>query len=99
MSKVSSRPPLKTIVAQQETKELTQQFIRDGDFSNAKQEPILYPWQAGHVREDVIKVFNLRIPEPYFLKLEYLSKQTRLSKQSICLDAITSVIDQEINNM
>ena len=32
------------------------------------------PWEAENVREDVIKSVNLRLPEPYILKLQYLSR-------------------------
>lgn len=97
MSKVSSRPPLKKL----ETTDLQKQFIQHGDILNNQfsETVTVYPWEAEHVRDDVIKIFNLRLPESYFLKLEYIAKQTRRSKQSFCFDAIKEMIDTEINGM
>lgn len=35
-----------------------------------------YPWEEPGVREDVTKVYNLRLPEPYLLKLKYIAEHT-----------------------
>jgi hypothetical protein len=58
-----------------------------------------YPWQALGVREDVKKVFNLRLSEPYFLKLKYLSEQTRVKMQEICLEVLLPAIDAEVEKL
>lgn len=100
MSKVSSRPPLKAVFKQEETQELQDQFIKKGEIDLQKIEAVKnFPWLESHVRDDVVKPFNVRFPESYFLKLEYLSEKTRRSKHSICFDAIKTVIDNEINGM
>ena len=58
---------------------------------------IVLPWEASGVRQDVTKVFNLRLPEDLYLKLKYLSdNQRRRSMQTICMDAIEPVIEAEI---
>ena len=31
-----------------------------------------YPWEEPHVRSDVIKSFNMRLPEDFYLKLKFL---------------------------
>jgi len=41
-------------------------------------------------------VFNLRLPEPYLLKLKYIAEHTPKSMQSFCLDALLPVIDTKI---
>lgn len=101
MSKVSSRPPLKKQETQQTTADLQKQFIQHGDIINIKPTKSIkvYPWEAENVRDDVIKSFNLRFPESYFLKLEYIAKQTRRSKHGLCFEVIKEMIDSEINNM
>ncbi len=62
-------------------------------------EGMSYPWQALGVREDVKKVFNLRLSEPYFLKLKYLSEQTRVKMQEICLEVLLPAIDAEVEKL
>ena len=93
MSKVSSRPPLKKMVEQ----DLEKQFIQQGEIQPEKK--TILPWEQEHVRDDVIKIFNMRLPETVYLKLEYLSEQTRRSKHSICFDAIQKVVDEEIKSI
>lgn len=99
MSKVSARPPVKK--EEKTTDDLIKQFIQHGDVIDVKsiESTTIYPWEEGYVRDDVIKSFNLRLPESYFLKLEYISKQTRRSKQSICFPVIQEMIDMTINEM
>lgn len=57
------------------------------------------PWNESRsrFRADVSKVFNLRIPEPDFQKLKYLSKTSGSSMHKICLDALLMEIDQKLN--
>ena len=31
------------------------------------------PWEDPQVRDDVLKVYNLRLPEPYLLKLKHIA--------------------------
>lgn len=58
--------------------------------------PVVYPWQEDWVREDVTKVYNLRLPEPYLLKLKYISDHTENSMQAFCLKIIQKAIDDKI---
>jgi hypothetical protein len=66
--------------------------------SNEPIEEKFLPWKNSNVRSDVFKVFNLRLPEEYFIKLDYLAKSTKESKQKICLDAVISDIDKRLKN-
>lgn len=50
------------------------------------------PWDDARI--DVIKLMNVRIPEEYFMKLDYLSKTKRISKNKLCLEAIINEIDR-----
>ncbi|ADE17010.1 hypothetical protein Nhal_4002 (plasmid) [Nitrosococcus halophilus Nc 4] len=57
------------------------------------------PWEAPEVREDVAKVYNLRLPEPYLLKLKYIAEHTPHSMQSFCMDVLLPAIDKEIEEL
>lgn len=63
---------------------------------NQKIEKEIFPWEHPNIRSDVYKTFNLRLPEEYFLKLDYLSKITKESKQRICIDVVISEIDKRL---
>ena len=59
------------------------------------EEPL--PWDDPSVREDVTKVFNLRLPEPLFLKLKWLSENTpKTSMQKVCMDAVSKSVEEEV---
>jgi len=58
-----------------------------------------YPWEAPGVREDVTKVFNLRLTEPYFVKLKYISEHTPSSMQQFCMAALLPAIDATIKEL
>jgi hypothetical protein len=57
------------------------------------------PWNALGVREDVAKIFNIRLPEPYHLKLAYIAEHTPQSMHNFCLDVLKSAIDAEIEEL
>ena len=61
--------------------------------------PPEYPWQDPKVREDVIKAVNLRLPEPYLLKLQYIADITNKSQQAIIREALLPAIDDYIEQM
>ncbi|MBK8535203.1 MAG: hypothetical protein IPL59_08720 [Candidatus Competibacteraceae bacterium] len=55
-----------------------------------------YPWEASGIREDVAKVYNLRLPEPYLLKLKYIAEHSPASMQQFCLSLLLPTIDAKI---
>lgn len=96
-SKLSSRPP-----AMGEGRNALNDFIGGASVHGTEPAapepttPPAYPWDAPGVRMDVAKVFNLRLPEPYLLKLKYIAEHTPKSMQSFCLDALLPAIDIKI---
>ena len=58
--------------------------------------PASYPWEAPGVWEDIAKVFNLRLPEPYLLKLKYIAERSPDSMQQFCLSVLLPAIDAKI---
>ncbi len=59
----------------------------------------IYPWQEPGIRDDVLKVYNLRLPEPYLLKLKYIADNTPDSMQKFCLHVIQDAIDKKIEDL
>ncbi len=59
----------------------------------------VYPWDEKGIRDDVLKVYNLRLPEAYLLKLKYIADHTPGSMQKFCMDALLPAIDQEIDRL
>ena len=58
-----------------------------------------FPWEAPSVREDVTKLYNLRLPEAYLLKLRYIAKHTPDSMQKFCLNVLLPAIDKKVEEL
>ena len=58
-----------------------------------------YPWNVQGVRNDMIKVYNLRLSEPYLLKLKFISENTPDSMQKFCLNVLQDAIDKKIKEL
>lgn len=58
-----------------------------------------FPWEGSDVRKDVTKTFNLRLSEPDYLKLKYISERNPESMQGFCLNAIIPEIEKEIKTL
>ena len=58
-----------------------------------------YSWEETGVREDVTKVYNLRLPEPYLLKLKYIAENTPDSMHKFCLNVLQEAIDAKIEEL
>jgi len=65
----------------------------------ASTKQLAYPWEDDKVREDVIKPFNIRLPEPYLLKLKYIAEHTPDSMQKFCLTILHEAIDAKIEEL
>lgn len=59
----------------------------------------IFPWEHPYVREDVIKIFNIRLTEPYMLKLAFLAKVKRVPRQKICVEAVMDIIDKMLEEI
>jgi hypothetical protein len=58
-----------------------------------------FPWNAPGIRDDVFKVYNLRLPEAYLLKLKYIAEHTPHSMQRFCLESLLPAIDAKIEEL
>lgn len=58
-----------------------------------------YPWNSPKVRDDLMKSFNLRLSEPYFLKLRYISERTQDSMRSFIIKVLKPAIDRKIESI
>lgn len=59
----------------------------------------IYPWEEVGVRGDVYKVYNLRLPEAYLMKLKYIAEHTPDSMQKFCLKVLQDAIDDKIKEL
>ena len=57
------------------------------------------PWEDPQVRDDILKVYNLRLPEPYLLKLKYIAAHTPGSMQQFCIDVLLPAIDKKVRKL
>lgn len=57
------------------------------------------PWDEPHVREDMVKTFNIRLPEPYHLKLAYIAEHMPQSMHNFCLDILKDAIDAQVDEL
>ena len=96
MSELKSRLPSKN-------KSDLEAFIKGADekttAGKSSKKSELLPWEIQGVRNDVIKVYNLRLPEPYLLKLKYISEHTPGSMQKFCMQVMKEAIDSEIERL
>lgn len=83
-----SKSTLDSFITGAETKSKT--AATDSKVSN------IYPWQEPGVRDDVLKIYNLRLPEPYLLKLKYIAENTPDSMQKFCWQVLQDAIDKKI---
>lgn len=58
-----------------------------------------YPWEHPKVREEIIKGYNLRIPEPYLLKLRFIAEKTPDSMQGFITKVLFQAIDKKIEEL
>lgn len=56
-----------------------------------------FPWEQPHVREDLKKIFNIRLSEKDFIKLEYLARLKKESMHKICTDILIPQINRMLN--
>ena len=88
MGKLSRRPP-----------RTPDEFINDAE---GRPEPDitpaadLRPWEEPGVREDVKKVFNVRLSEPIFLKLKWLADNGPESMHQIAHEAVENAVNQRV---
>ena len=61
--------------------------------------PPSVPWEDPQVREDVLKVYNLRFPEPYLLKLKHIAAHTPDSMHQFCINVLLPAIDKKVKEL
>ncbi len=93
-NKISSHPPSKRPISE---------FIlgaeKKYDVGQNKHQIEIYPWQDASVREDVHKIFTIRLPEELLLKIKFISEKTNKSQQKIVREIISEEINKVISKM
>ncbi|MDV6344736.1 hypothetical protein [Nitrosomonas sp. Is37] len=98
MSELKSRPPVKPRQDLDEFLSGAENKAQTKTQTSTKVESAL-PWEEAGIREDVTKVYNLRLSEPYLLKLRYIADHTPDSMQTFCLSVLKDAIDKKINEL
>lgn len=95
--KAQKAPAVQDFIAGAETRTLVSDEIKS--FHTIPYEMKSLPWEDPRVREDVLKVYNLRLPEPYLLKLKFIAEHTPDSMQKFCLETLLPAIDARIGQL
>jgi hypothetical protein len=79
-----------------------EKFIKEAE--STKSQPIMdrnaiKPWEDERVRADIRKAFTINLPEPYILKIKYISEVTNKSQQKIARETLCFAIDALIENL
>jgi len=61
--------------------------------------PTVLPWEEPHVREDVNQAFSIRLPEPLYLKLKYISEQTGRSMNHMLTTLAEQMVEERLNDV
>jgi len=96
MSELKSRPPAK---AKPDLDAFISGAEKKTSTKPAQQKTASYPWEDSGIREDVTKIYNLRLSEPYLLKLKFIAKNTPDSMQKFCLNVLQDAIDVKIEEL
>lgn len=90
--KISSHPPskksLEEFISEAGEKKKEQSINKQQKIENC------YPWNDPMVRADIQKVFTVKLPEEYILKIKFLSEKTNKSQQKIIREIICQEIDK-----
>jgi len=94
---LSKSKPIVDIESQEYLKFISDAEKIPQEVKDAEKKEEVFPWEEPNVRDDVVKIFNLRLSEKYYKKLEYLSKMRKESKHSICMSILLPEIDKLLN--
>jgi hypothetical protein len=91
MNKLSIHPPAKKSI---EEFILEAEYKKKDQSKNANNKSVVLPWENDLIRDDVQKVFTVKLSEVYLLKIKYISEQTNKSQQRIIREIICREIDK-----
>ncbi len=80
------------------TKETTTESD-EGSIPKKREYSKRYPWENPKVREEIVKGYNVRIPEPYLLKLRFIAEKTPDSMQGFITKVLFPAIDKKIEEL
>ena len=66
--------------------------------AGGREENPAHPWEAEYVREDVVKGYALRLPEPLYLKLKWVAAERGQSMNEFIQEAIADVIADHLGD-
>jgi hypothetical protein len=86
--------------AQNTSSSMTNQDNAEKKLKNVRKKAKLLPWEMPEVNKRVIKAFNLRLPEPEFLKLKYVIEKTKAkSLHSFCVEVVKKEVEKQLKKI
>jgi predicted HicB family RNase H-like nuclease len=77
--------------------------VKSSDISKANEKRFIegkgnkHPWDEGDER--VIKAFNLRLPEPLHMKLQFIAEHTPNSIHSFIMEAVEEAVERALEDL
>lgn len=77
--------------------------VKSPDVSKVKEKRFIegkggrHPWDEGDER--VIKAFNLRLPEPLHMKLQFIAEHTPHSIHGFVMEAVEGAVERELEDL
>lgn len=101
--KFKDKPVIETEEDRRHKEELAEQIIADADKPSSSKKTLLQraekdPWERiSGIRE--VSIFSFRVPKRDMQKLKYISKETNMSINTICLSAVRDFAKKQINEL
>lgn len=85
--------------AHEPSAEALEAFLQGAETHEVSPAPVTpaFPWDQG--RQDVMKTYILRLPEPYHMKLHYIAAHTPYSMQRFIQEVLYAAIDRKIADL
>lgn len=89
----------KTPLKRKPRKEITDDsvgFILGAEASQEETKPEMMPWEDESLRDDVVKLYNLRLPEPVYVKLKWLAENSPDSMHTIAMQGVLKEMERRL---
>jgi len=89
----------KTPLKRKPKKEVTDDsvdFILGAEASQEETKPEMMPWEDESLRDDVVKLYNLRLPEPVYVKLKWLAENSPDSMHTIAMQGVLKEMERRL---
>jgi len=90
-----SKTPLKR-KPKKEVTDNSMDFILGAEASQEEIKSEMMPWEDESLRDDVVKLYNLRLPEPVYVKLKWLAENSPDSMHTIAMQGVLKEMERRL---